>query len=73
MSEIQTVKPIIQVKDLRVNIKMDEGMLTPVRGVDFVIRPGETLGLVGESGCGKSTTDTTLKKPRQGCTTLSAC
>ena len=56
MSEIQTVKPIIQVKDLRVNIKMDEGMLTPVRGVDFVIRPGETLGLVGESGCGKSLT-----------------
>ena len=49
-------QPIIQVKDLCVNIKMDEGTLTPVRGVDFVIRPGETLGLVGESGCGKSLT-----------------
>lgn len=56
MSEINTVKPIIQVKDLHVSIKMDEGMLTPVRGVDFEIRPGETLGLVGESGCGKSLT-----------------
>ena len=56
MSEIQTVKPIIQVKDLHVNIKMDEGTLTPVRGVNFSIRPGETLGLVGESGCGKSLT-----------------
>ncbi|MBQ1255890.1 MAG: ABC transporter ATP-binding protein [Clostridia bacterium] len=50
------IDPIIQVKNLCVNIKMDEGMLTPVRGVDFEIRPGETLGLVGESGCGKSLT-----------------
>ncbi|MBQ7137851.1 MAG: ABC transporter ATP-binding protein [Clostridia bacterium] len=49
-------KPIIQVRNLGVNIKMDEGLLTPVRGVDFEIHPGETLGLVGESGCGKSLT-----------------
>ena len=53
MSEL---KPIVQVKNLGVNIKMDEGLLTPVRGVDFEIHPGETLGLVGESGCGKSLT-----------------
>ena len=54
MSEMK--QPIIQVRNLGVNIKMDEGLLTPVRGVDFEIHPGETLGLVGESGCGKSLT-----------------
>ena len=54
MSEMN--QPIIQEKNLGVSIKMDEGLLTPVRGVDFEIHPGETLGLVGESGCGKSLT-----------------
>ena len=53
---MENMKPIIQVRNLGVNIKMDEGLLTPVRGVDFEIHPGETLGLVGESGCGKSLT-----------------
>ncbi|MCR5153394.1 MAG: ABC transporter ATP-binding protein [Lachnospiraceae bacterium] len=47
---------IIEVKDLRVNIAMPEGTLTAVRGVNFEIGKGETLGLVGESGCGKSLT-----------------
>ena len=48
--------PIVDVRDLCVNIKLDEGLLTPVRGVNFQIYPGQTLGLVGESGCGKSLT-----------------
>ncbi len=47
---------IIDIKDLKINIKVDEGTLTTVRGVDFEIKRGETLGLVGESGCGKSLT-----------------
>ncbi len=47
---------IIEVKDLKINIKIDEGTLTAVRGVNFEIKKGETLGLVGESGCGKSLT-----------------
>ena len=47
---------IIEIQDLKINIKIDEGTLTAVRGVDFEIRKGETLGLVGESGCGKSLT-----------------
>ena len=47
---------ILEVKDLHVDIRMTEGLLTAVRGVNFEIKKGETLGLVGESGCGKSLT-----------------
>ena len=47
---------ILEVKDLHVDIHMTEGLLTAVRGVNFEMKKGETLGLVGESGCGKSLT-----------------
>lgn len=47
---------VVFVEDLNIKIKLDEGILTPVRGVSFAVRENETLGLVGESGCGKSLT-----------------
>ena len=47
---------ILEVRDLRVNIKVDDYVLNAVRGVNFSMKKGETLGLVGESGCGKSVT-----------------
>lgn len=47
---------ILEVRDLHVDIHMMEGKLTAVRGVNFELKKGETLGLVGESGCGKSLT-----------------
>ena len=56
MENVMNHDTIIEVKDLKINIKIDEGTLTAVRGVDFEIKKGETLGLVGESGCGKSLT-----------------
>ena len=51
---------ILEVKDLRVHFQLDEGLLKAVNGVDFVVREGKTLGLVGESGCGKSVTNQAL-------------
>ncbi len=47
---------VVKVEDLNIRIKLDEGILTPLRGISFAIRENETLGLVGESGCGKSLT-----------------
>ena len=46
---------ILSVKDLKAYFNTDEGVVKAVDGVSFDIRPGKTLGIVGESGCGKST------------------
>jgi len=45
---------VLQVKDLRTYFNTDDGIVKAVDGVSFELRKGETLGLVGESGCGKS-------------------
>jgi peptide/nickel transport system ATP-binding protein len=47
---------ILQVNNLRTYFYLDEGILKAVDGVDFTITEGKTLGIVGESGCGKSVT-----------------
>lgn len=47
---------LLEVKNLKKHFKTNKGMLHAVDDVSFNIRKGETLGLVGESGCGKSTT-----------------
>ncbi|MGD8563106.1 MAG: ABC transporter ATP-binding protein [Desulfarculaceae bacterium] len=49
-------EPLLAVKSLRIKFDTYEGMLTAVDGVDLEVCRGETLGLVGESGCGKSVT-----------------
>ncbi len=46
--------PLLEVRDLRVGFHTDEGEARAVDGVSFSIEAGETLGIVGESGCGKS-------------------
>jgi oligopeptide/dipeptide ABC transporter ATP-binding protein len=48
--------PVLEIKDLSTHIKLTKSTVQAVGNVDLVIEPGETLGLVGESGCGKSMT-----------------
>jgi oligopeptide transport system ATP-binding protein len=49
--------PILRVEDLKVHFPTPTGaQVRAVDGVSLTVNPGETLGLVGESGCGKSTT-----------------
>jgi oligopeptide/dipeptide ABC transporter ATP-binding protein len=49
-------EPLLRVEGLRVEFATDGGAAVAVDGVDFTVARGETLGLVGESGCGKSVT-----------------
>ena len=48
-------KPIVEIKDLYVQFHSDDAIIHAVNGVDLTIREGETLGLVGETGAGKTT------------------
>jgi peptide/nickel transport system ATP-binding protein len=52
-----TVAPLLSVKDLEVSFPTDDGVVRAVRGVSFDLAKGEVLGIVGESGCGKSVTN----------------
>lgn len=45
---------LLQVKDLKTTFKTLRGEITAVDGVNFQVNKGEILGIVGESGCGKS-------------------
>ncbi len=47
---------LLEVKDLKTHFFLDQGVVRALEGVDFTIQKGQTVGLVGESGCGKSVT-----------------
>ena len=52
--------PLLDVHDLSVRITRDEGVVRPLNGVSFRINTGQAVGIVGESGCGKTMTSNAL-------------
>ena len=53
---------LLEVKNLKVEFKVDKGIVQAVNGVSYSLEEGETLGVVGESGCGKSVHALSLMK-----------
>src|SRR6056300_1817387 len=55
-----TMSVLLEVKNLQTYFFTGDGLVKAIAGIDFTINHGETLALVGESGCGKSMTDLSL-------------
>ena len=51
---------VLEVRDLRTSFRTDDGIVKAVGGVTFSVERGKTLGIVGESGCGKTVTCLTI-------------
>ncbi|MFW5694181.1 MAG: ABC transporter ATP-binding protein [Alkalispirochaeta sp.] len=63
MAETTGTSPaLLDVRDLHTSFFTEDGEVKAVDGVSFSIRPGETLGIVGESGCGKSVTSLSIMR-----------
>lgn len=55
-------KPLLEVRNLKTYFYTEDGVVKAVDGVDFTVKSGEVLGLVGESGCGKSVTSLSIMR-----------
>ena len=60
MSTANGAEPILEVKNLKTHFFTDKGVVQAVKGVSFSLANGQTLGIVGESGCGKSVTASSI-------------
>ena len=63
---------LLDVRDLRVSFRTEEGLVRAVDGVSFSLHQGEVLGIVGESGCGKSVTCLTIMGLNPKASTISS-
>ncbi|HLA08746.1 MAG TPA: ABC transporter ATP-binding protein [Anaerolineales bacterium] len=59
---MSNTKPLLEVKNLKTYFYTEDGVVRAVDGVSFEVYPGEVLGLVGESGCGKSVTSLSIMR-----------
>jgi peptide/nickel transport system ATP-binding protein len=57
---VSTGGDLLEVQDLRVHFETEDGVVHAVDGISFAVRRGHTLGIVGESGCGKSVANLTI-------------
>lgn len=62
MAEEKKVQPLLEIRNLKTYFYTEDGVVKAVDGVDFEIYPGEVLGIVGESGCGKSVTSLSIMR-----------
>jgi oligopeptide/dipeptide ABC transporter ATP-binding protein len=58
----QNNQALLEVKNLKTYFFTEDGVVKAVDGVDITVKPGEVLGLVGESGCGKSVTSLSIMR-----------
>jgi oligopeptide/dipeptide ABC transporter ATP-binding protein len=62
VTEQKPKQPLLEVKNLKTYFYTEDGVVKAVDGVDFYVNPGEVMGLVGESGCGKSVTSLSIMR-----------
>ncbi|HMN62593.1 MAG TPA: ABC transporter ATP-binding protein, partial [Anaerolinea sp.] len=62
MNDTTNNKPLLEVKNLKTYFFTEDGVVKAVDGVDLYVNQGEVLGLVGESGCGKSVTSLSIMR-----------
>ena len=62
MAEDKAIQPLLEVRNLKTYFYTEDGIVKAVDGVDIEVYPGEVLGIVGESGCGKSVTSLSIMR-----------